>query len=77
MSVDAKSVIQALDRTQPLGPIDFGKSQKRTFDSRADGDDGSVRCYGCPDGQGCHVTVADAHDAGFSALHTRSDCVVI
>ncbi len=32
MSVDAKSGIQALDRTQPLGPIDFGKTQKRTFD---------------------------------------------
>ncbi|MDQ3763910.1 MAG: IS630 family transposase [Actinomycetota bacterium] len=32
MSVDAKSGIQALDRTQPLLPIDFGKTQKRTFD---------------------------------------------
>ena len=32
VSVDAKSGIQALDRTQPLGPIDFGKTQKRTFD---------------------------------------------
>jgi hypothetical protein len=30
--VDAKSGIQALDRTQPLLPIDFGKTQKRTFD---------------------------------------------
>jgi transposase len=32
VSVDAKSGIQALDRTQPLLPIDFGKAQKRTFD---------------------------------------------
>jgi transposase len=32
VSVDAKSGIQALDRTQPLLPIDFGKIQKRTFD---------------------------------------------
>ncbi len=32
VSVDAKSGIQALDRTQPLLPIDFGKTQKRTFD---------------------------------------------
>lgn len=32
VSVDTKSGIQALDRTQPLLPIDFGKSQKRTFD---------------------------------------------
>ncbi|MGH3816859.1 MAG: IS630 family transposase [Pseudonocardiaceae bacterium] len=30
--VDAKTGIQALDRTQPLLPIDFGKTQKRTFD---------------------------------------------
>lgn len=32
VSVDAKSGIQALDRTQPLLPLDFGKAQKRTFD---------------------------------------------
>ena len=32
VSVDAKSGIQALDRTQPLLPIDFGKTQKRPFD---------------------------------------------
>ena len=32
VSVHAKSGIQALDRTQPLLPIDFGKAQKRTFD---------------------------------------------
>ena len=32
VSVDAKTGIQALDRTQPLLPIDFGKTQQRTFD---------------------------------------------
>ncbi|MGH9195294.1 MAG: IS630 family transposase [Acidimicrobiia bacterium] len=32
VSVDAKSGIQALNRTQPMLPIDFGKTQKRTFD---------------------------------------------
>ena len=32
VSVDAKTGIQALNRTQPLLPIDFGKTQKRTFD---------------------------------------------
>ena len=32
VSVDAKSGIQALERTQPLLPIDFGKTQKRTHD---------------------------------------------
>jgi transposase len=32
VSVDAKSGVQALDRTQPLLLIDFGKTCKRTFD---------------------------------------------
>ena len=32
VSVDAKTGIQALDRTQSLLPIDFGKTAKRTFD---------------------------------------------
>jgi transposase len=32
VSVDVKSCIQALDRTQPMLPIDFGKTCKRTFD---------------------------------------------
>ena len=38
VSVDAKSGIQALDRTQPLLPIDFGKTQKR-----AESGSGSMR----------------------------------
>jgi hypothetical protein len=32
VSVDAKTGIQALDRTQPLLPIDFDKTEKRTHD---------------------------------------------
>lgn len=32
VSVDAKTGIQALDRTQPLLPVTFGKSEKRTHD---------------------------------------------
>jgi transposase len=32
VSVDAKTGIQALDRTQPLLPVDFGKTHKRTHD---------------------------------------------
>src|SRR5215510_12356728 len=32
VSVDAKTGIQALDRTQPLLPIAFGKTEKRTHD---------------------------------------------
>jgi transposase len=32
LSVDEKSQIQALDRTQPLLPLDFGVTEKRTHD---------------------------------------------
>jgi hypothetical protein len=32
VSVNVKSGIQALDRTQPLLLIDFSETQKRTFD---------------------------------------------
>lgn len=32
VSVDAKTGIQALDRTQPLLPVTFGKTEKRTHD---------------------------------------------
>lgn len=37
VSVDVKSGIQALDRTQPLLPADFGKSEKRTHDYKRHG----------------------------------------
>jgi hypothetical protein len=37
VSVDVKSGIQALDRTQPLLPLDFGKSEKRTHDYKRHG----------------------------------------
>jgi hypothetical protein len=32
LSIDEKANVQALDRTQPLLPIDFGRSEKRTHD---------------------------------------------
>jgi transposase len=32
LSMDEKTQIQALDRTQPVLPIDFGKTEKRTHD---------------------------------------------
>lgn len=32
LSYDEKTQVQALDRTQPVLPIDFGKSEKRTHD---------------------------------------------
>jgi len=37
VSVDVKSGIQALDRTQPLLPADFGKNEKRTHDYERNG----------------------------------------
>ncbi len=37
VSVDAKTGIQALDRTQPLLPAGFGKSEKRTHDYKRNG----------------------------------------
>ena len=32
LSIDEKTQVQALDRTQPVLPIDFGKTEKRTHD---------------------------------------------
>ena len=37
VSIDVKSGIQALDRTQPMLPVDFGKSEKRTHDYKRHG----------------------------------------
>jgi transposase len=37
LSIDEKTQIQALDRTQPLLPLDFGWSEKRTHDYRRHG----------------------------------------
>lgn len=37
LSVDEKTQIQALDRTQPLLPVDFGLTEKRTHDYRRHG----------------------------------------
>jgi transposase len=37
LSLDEKTQIQALDRTQPLLPIDFGRTEKRTHDYRRHG----------------------------------------
>ncbi len=37
LSIDEKTQVQALDRTQPLLPIDFGLTEKRTHDYRRHG----------------------------------------
>jgi transposase len=37
LSIDEKTQVQALDRTQPMLPIDFGLTEKRTHDYRRHG----------------------------------------
>jgi transposase len=37
LSIDEKTQVQALDRTQPMLPMDFGKTEKRTHDYRRHG----------------------------------------
>ena len=37
LSFDEKTQIQALDRTQPLLPVDFGMTEKRTHDYKRHG----------------------------------------
>jgi transposase len=37
LSVDEKTQVQALDRTQPLLPVSFGKTEKRTHDYKRNG----------------------------------------
>ncbi len=37
LSVDEKTQVQALDRTQPLLPVSFGKTEKRTHDYKRHG----------------------------------------
>jgi transposase len=37
LSIDEKTQIQALDRTQPLLPLDFGRTEQRTHDYRRHG----------------------------------------
>lgn len=54
LSVDVKSQVQALDRTQPMLPVDFGKTAKRTHDYVRNG---TVDLYACQDVQTGKVTV--------------------
>lgn len=59
LCINEKTQLQALDRTQPLLPIDFGATEKRTHDHVRHGttnlsaalDVGSGAVYG-----GCHPT---------------------
>jgi transposase len=64
LSVDVKSQVQALDRTQPMLPVDFGKTAKRTHDYVRNG---TVDLYACQDVRTGKVT------ANLSATHTTKD----
>jgi transposase len=64
VSVDAKSGIQALDRTQPMLPMTFGKTEKRTHDYVRMG---TVDMYAAIDIRTGQVLTS------FSATHTTAD----
>jgi len=64
LSVDVKSQVQALDRTQPMLPVDFGKTAKRTHDYVRNG---TTDLYACQDVRTGKVTV------NLSATHTTAD----
>src|SRR6266542_3352292 len=66
LSVDVKSQVQALDRTQPMLPVDFGKTAKRTHDYVRNG---TTDLYACQDVRTGKVTV------NLSATHTTADCL--
>ena len=59
-----KSQVQALDRTQPMLPVDFGKTAKRTHDYVRNG---TTDLYACQDVRTGKVTV------NLSATHTTAD----
>lgn len=54
VSVDVKSQVQALDRTQPMLPVDFGKTAKRTHDYVRNG---TTDLYACQDLRTGKVTI--------------------
>ncbi len=65
MSADAKTGIQALDRTQRLLPLDFGKTEKRTHDYKRMG---TTDMYAAMDlGSGKVIT-------SLSPTHNTHDC---
>jgi hypothetical protein len=64
LTLDAKTQVQALDRTQPMLPIDFGKTAKRTHDYVRNG---TIDLYACQDVRTGKVT------AHLSPTHTTKD----
>jgi transposase len=57
LSIDEKTQIQALDRTQPLLPLDFGVTEQRTHDYRRHGVTNLVAALDVASGQ----VTADCH----------------
>jgi transposase len=51
LSIDEKTQIQALDRTQPLLPIDFGMTEKRTHDYKRHGTTNLFAAYNTGTGE--------------------------
>lgn len=64
LSADAKTQVQALDRTQPMLPVDFGKIAKRTHDYVRNG---TTDLYACQDVRTGKVTTH------LSPTHTTRD----
>jgi hypothetical protein len=64
LTLDAKTQVQALDRTQPMLPVDFGKAAKRTHDYVRNG---TIDLYACQDVRTGKVT------AHLSSTHATKD----
>ena len=65
LSVDEKTQIQALDRSQPLLPVDFGWTEKRTHDYRRHGTTNLFAALNTATGK---VTAAASYRGGLSAV---------
>ena len=76
LCVDEKSGVQALDRTQPLFPLTFDKTEKRTHDYVRQG---TVNLFGALDVATGKVTgrmLSAAWIPGVSCLHEDGRCQV-
>jgi transposase len=76
LSVDAKSQIQALDRTQPGLPIKEGPGRHHDARLQAQRHDHLVCCVECRQWRGLRPVPAEAPPSGVAEVsaHDRSDC---
>jgi transposase len=84
LSIDEKTQIQALDRTQPLLPLDFGATEKRTHDYRRHGTTNLFAALDVGSGQVTAACYPDRTSARFLAFlrqavkpHTGKDIHVV